>query len=134
MPITVDATWIVGILLAVIRVAAFAVASPILARVMPKVGRGAFAIAVALALARPIAHVPDPKGGPMASREEETRTPTDLGERVIDVHHHWLPPELVDRLERYLPPGYRAERRDKEPGRIGRSGRRVKRGVPPPSC
>src|SRR6266853_1828169 len=41
MPITVNATWIVGILLAIIRVAAFAVASPILAKVMPKVGRGA---------------------------------------------------------------------------------------------
>ena len=62
MPITVDATWLVGILLAIIRVAAFAVASPILAKVMPKVGRGAFAIAVALALARPIAHVPDLPG------------------------------------------------------------------------
>ena len=62
MPITVDATWLVGILLAVVRVAAFAVASPILAKVMPKVGRGAFAIAVALALARPIAHVPDLPG------------------------------------------------------------------------
>src|SRR4051812_18814702 len=37
--------------------------------------------------------------------------PMDLGERVIDVHHHWLPSELVEGLERYLPPGYRAERR-----------------------
>jgi predicted TIM-barrel fold metal-dependent hydrolase len=41
----------------------------------------------------------------------------DLGGRVIDVHHHWLPPELVDHVEDYLPPGYRAER---EPdGRLG---------------
>jgi predicted TIM-barrel fold metal-dependent hydrolase len=49
----------------------------------------------------------------MATREQENRMPTDLGERVIDVHHHWLPSELVERLERYLPPGYRAERRAK---------------------
>ena len=47
----------------------------------------------------------------MANRDPETRAPTDLGERVIDVHHHWLPPELVERLEHFLPPGYRAERR-----------------------
>ena len=51
------------------------------------------------------------KDQPMANREQETRARTDLGERVIDVHHHWLPSELVERLERYLPPGYRAERR-----------------------
>lgn len=29
---------------------------------------------------------------------------------VIDVHHHWLPRELVERIERYLPLGYHAER------------------------
>ena len=34
----------------------------------------------------------------------------DIGGRVIDVHHHWLPRALVDRAEDYLPPGYRAER------------------------
>src|SRR3979411_1010522 len=62
MPITVDAAWIVGILLALIRVGAFAAASPILAKVMPKVGRGAFAIALSVALAPPSAHVPDLPG------------------------------------------------------------------------
>jgi aminocarboxymuconate-semialdehyde decarboxylase len=42
----------------------------------------------------------EPTAGPLA----------DLGKPVIDVHHHWLPRELVDHLERYLPPGYRVER------------------------
>jgi predicted TIM-barrel fold metal-dependent hydrolase len=37
--------------------------------------------------------------------------------RVIDVHHHWLPRELVDHVEQFLPPGYRVERRDN--GRLG---------------
>ncbi|HKN91984.1 MAG TPA: hypothetical protein VJ622_17095, partial [Acidimicrobiia bacterium] len=62
MPITVSAGWLVGILLAVIRVGAFAAASPVLSNVMPRAGRGAFAIAVALALARPAAQVPDIPG------------------------------------------------------------------------
>ncbi len=62
MPITVSAGWVVGILLALVRVGAFAAASPVLANVMPKAGRGAFAIAVALALARPAAQVPDIPG------------------------------------------------------------------------
>ncbi len=62
MPITVSAGWLVGLLLAVVRVGAFAAASPVLANVMPKAGRGAFAIAVALALARPVAQVPDIPG------------------------------------------------------------------------
>src|SRR2546428_12974395 len=62
MPITVSAGWVVGILLAVVRVGAFAAASPVLANVMPKTGRGAFAIAVALALARPVAQAPDIPG------------------------------------------------------------------------
>jgi len=62
MPITVSAGWLVGLLLAVVRVGAFAAASPVLANVMPKAGRGAFAIAVALALARPSAQVPDIPG------------------------------------------------------------------------
>ena len=47
MPITVSAGWVVGILLAVVRVGAFTAASPVLANVMPRAGRGAFAIAVA---------------------------------------------------------------------------------------
>src|SRR5205807_3624635 len=62
MPITVSAGWVVGMLLAVVRVGTFATASPVLANVMPKAGRGAFAIAVALALARPAAQVPDIPG------------------------------------------------------------------------
>jgi predicted TIM-barrel fold metal-dependent hydrolase len=41
----------------------------------------------------------------------------DLGARAIDVHHHWLPRELVDHVEDYLPPGYRAERGSD--GRLG---------------
>src|SRR5260370_33680898 len=67
MPITVSAGWVVGILLALVRVGAFAAASPVLANVMPKAGRGAFAIAVALALARPAAQGPDIPG-PVAAR------------------------------------------------------------------
>jgi len=56
--VTIDAAWAVGIALAVIRAAAFAAASPILAKVMPKMARGAFAVAVSLAIARPVTHVP----------------------------------------------------------------------------
>ena len=56
--LTIDAAWAVGIALAVIRAGAFAAASPILARVMPRMARFAFAIAVSLAIARPVAHVP----------------------------------------------------------------------------
>src|SRR5260370_35400110 len=52
----------VGMQLAADRVGTFAAASPVLANVMPKAGRGAFAIAVALALARPAAQVPDIPG------------------------------------------------------------------------
>src|SRR5579862_6022679 len=29
----------------------------------------------------------------------------DLGP-AVDVHHHWIPRELVDKLESYLPEGY----------------------------
>jgi predicted TIM-barrel fold metal-dependent hydrolase len=35
-----------------------------------------------------------------------------LGGPVVDAHHHWLPPELVDRLEAYVPEGYRVQRLD----------------------
>ncbi|HZS01839.1 MAG TPA: amidohydrolase family protein [Chloroflexota bacterium] len=41
----------------------------------------------------------------------------DLGGRVVDLHHHWLPRELVEHVEQFLPPGYRAERR--ADGRLG---------------
>lgn len=44
-----------------------------------------------------------------ASPPEPSPTPA-LGP-VIDVHHHWLPQELVDHFERYLPEGFRVERR-----------------------
>ena len=37
----------------------------------------------------------------------------DLGGLVIDVHHHWLPPELVDHMERYVLDGYRVQRSDR---------------------
>ncbi len=47
----------------------------------------------------------------MAAVDPEEAPVGELGGRVIDVHHHWLPIELVDRIERYLPVGYVAERR-----------------------
>jgi flagellar biosynthetic protein FliR len=62
MPITVGAGWLVGLLLAMVRVGVFSLASPILSGVLPKAGRGAFAIAVAVALARPVTPQPDLPG------------------------------------------------------------------------
>lgn len=55
--IPVDAAWAVGFVLAMIRVAAFAVASPIIGRSIPATGRLAFAVAVTIAMARPVADV-----------------------------------------------------------------------------
>ena len=46
------------------------------------------------------------------AREGIEERDAGLGGLVIDVHHHWLPRELVDRLERYLPEDHRVERGD----------------------
>ena len=62
MPIEISSLWATGMLLASIRTAAFAVASPILAKVMPTAGRFAFALAVALAIATPVTHASDIPG------------------------------------------------------------------------
>jgi aminocarboxymuconate-semialdehyde decarboxylase len=32
--------------------------------------------------------------------------------RAIDVHHHWLPRELIDHVERYLPDGYSVRKQE----------------------
>jgi aminocarboxymuconate-semialdehyde decarboxylase len=51
----------------------------------------------------------------------ETNAPrrdAGLGGPVVDVHHHWLPRELVDHIEDYVPETYRVVRADGEPIRI----------------
>jgi flagellar biosynthesis protein FliR len=53
----VDAGWAVGFVLALTRVAAFAVASPIIGRAVPVPARLAFAVAVSLAMTRPVTGV-----------------------------------------------------------------------------
>lgn len=58
MAITVSSVWVLGIVLATLRTGAFAAASPILGKVMPTPARMAFAIAVALAVAKPVGHIP----------------------------------------------------------------------------
>lgn len=55
--IPVDVAWVVGFLLALIRIGAFVVLSPIIGRAIPATGRIAFALAVALAMAQPVAGV-----------------------------------------------------------------------------
>lgn len=52
--IPVQADWVVGFLLALIRIGAFVVLSPIIGRAIPATGRIAFALAVALAMTRPV--------------------------------------------------------------------------------
>ena len=52
--IPVDAAWVVGLMLAVTRVAAFAVASPLTGRAFPAPARVALTFAVALAMAEPV--------------------------------------------------------------------------------
>lgn len=51
----VDAAWAIGLMLAISRIAAFAVASPVTGRTLPATGRLAFTVAVAFAVTRPIA-------------------------------------------------------------------------------
>jgi flagellar biosynthesis protein FliR len=53
----VDAAWAVGAVLAVTRVAAFAIASPVTGRAVPAPARLAFTVAVALAMTRPVAGI-----------------------------------------------------------------------------
>ncbi|HEY7066351.1 MAG TPA: amidohydrolase family protein [Chloroflexota bacterium] len=53
----------------------------------------------------------------MTTTNPQDHRAAEIGGPVIDVHHHWLPRELVDHVEDYLPPGYRAERG--ADGRIG---------------
>ncbi|MFA9430911.1 flagellar biosynthetic protein FliR [Egicoccus sp. AB-alg2] len=52
--VPVDAAWAVGLVLAVTRVAAFAIASPLLGRALPATARLAATFAVALAMVRPV--------------------------------------------------------------------------------
>lgn len=53
----VDVGWAVGIVLAVTRVAAFAIASPVVGRAVPATARIAFTFGVALAMVRPVAGI-----------------------------------------------------------------------------
>jgi hypothetical protein len=46
------------------------------------------------------------------------RRDAGLGGPVVDVHHHWLPRELVDHIEQYVPGDYRVVRADGAPIRI----------------
>jgi flagellar biosynthetic protein FliR len=50
----VDGAWAIGFVLALTRIAAFTIASPILGRAIPATGRLAFSFAVALAATRPV--------------------------------------------------------------------------------
>jgi predicted TIM-barrel fold metal-dependent hydrolase len=44
--------------------------------------------------------------------QETPRHDAGLGGPVVDVHHHWMPRELVERMEEYVPEGYRIQRLD----------------------
>lgn len=48
----------------------------------------------------------------MSGERAAGRVDAGLGGPVLDVHHHWLPRELVDAMERFVPAGYRVERQD----------------------
>src|SRR4051812_4200469 len=54
----------------------------------------------------------------MASGETGTRQDAGLGGTVVDAHHHWLPRELVDHIEQYVPETHRVVRSDNGPIRI----------------
>ncbi|GGI06727.1 flagellar biosynthetic protein FliR [Egicoccus halophilus] len=58
--IPVDSAWAVGLVLAVTRVAAFAVASPVTGRALPAPARLSITFAVALAMAQPVSGVVEP--------------------------------------------------------------------------
>jgi flagellar biosynthetic protein FliR len=53
--ITIDAAWAAGLLLAMIRVAAFVISSPIYSRAIPAVGRIAMAMVLGFSFAEPVA-------------------------------------------------------------------------------
>ncbi len=53
--LSIDSGWAAGLVLAIARVAAFVVSSPIMARAFPPLGRFAFTIAIGAALTRPVA-------------------------------------------------------------------------------
>jgi predicted TIM-barrel fold metal-dependent hydrolase len=53
----------------------------------------------------------------MSAIDSSAAATAKLAERVVDVHHHWLPRELVDHVEQFLPPGYQVERQPG--GRLG---------------
>lgn len=53
----VDAGWAIGLMLGLIRVASFAVTSPIIGRAVPVQGRIAFTVVVSLAIAHPVGGV-----------------------------------------------------------------------------
>lgn len=57
LEIPVDQAWAVGFVLAMTRIAAFAIASPLIGRAVPATGRIAFTVAVALAASSPVAGV-----------------------------------------------------------------------------
>jgi len=52
---TLDAAWVTGLLLAIVRLAAFVVASPIFSQVIPVAGRLAFVISLGLFFTAPVA-------------------------------------------------------------------------------
>jgi len=54
----------------------------------------------------------------MQERNAGGRVDAGLGGPVVDVHHHWLPRELVDHIEQYLPESYRVDRSGDGPIRI----------------
>lgn len=60
--VPVDAAWAVGLLLALIRVATFAVTSPLLGRGVPATARIAFSVAVGMAMTTPVEGI-DTVGG-----------------------------------------------------------------------
>jgi flagellar biosynthesis protein FliR len=51
----VDAAWAIGLVLAISRIAAFTIASPVTGRTVPATGRLAFTVAIAFAMTRPVA-------------------------------------------------------------------------------
>lgn len=50
----VDAAWAIGLVLALSRIAAFAIASPVTGRILPATGRLAFTLAITFAMTRPV--------------------------------------------------------------------------------
>src|SRR5205823_3132065 len=55
---------------------------------------------------------------PTMTETNAPRRDAGLGGPVVDVHHHWLPRELVDHIEDCVPETYRVVRAEGEPIRI----------------